>query len=159
LACEAVAIDTLHVTLKFVGEVDAERVPGIAQVVEQVAATESVFELQLDGLGAFPNRERPSVIWVGLRNAAACSRMAAALESQLVECGIPADERAFRPHLTLARIKGRPPGRLFDLLAAEHVTSFGAEVVQSLHLIQSELNPDGPRYTTLVSARLSGHPH
>jgi len=156
---KTVAIDALHVTLKFIGEVEAERVPNITQVIEDVAATEFPFELQLEGLGAFPNRERPSVIWVGLRDAGSCSRMATALESQLVECGIPAEERAFRPHLTLARIKGRPPGQLFDLLASERVTSFGAGIVQSLDLIHSELKPDEPRYTSLVSARLSDPSH
>ena len=152
---KAVAIETLHVTLKFIGEGDAECVPSITQVVEHVAATEIPFELQLEGLGAFPNRERPSVIWVGLRNADSCSRMATALESQLVEYGIPAEERPFRPHVTLARIKGRPPGQLLDLLAREQATSFGSERIQTLDLIKSELKSNGPRYTTLVSARLS----
>lgn len=153
-----VALETVHVTLKFVGDVSRELVPGIAEAVELVAATECPFTLQLEGLGAFPNRERPSVVWVGLKNAEACSRMAADLETRLVEFGIPVESRPFHPHLTLARIKGRPPHDLFRLLEEEQSTPFGSESISSLELIRSDLKSNGPEYSTLVKAMLSGKP-
>lgn len=152
---KAVASETMHVTLKFVGEVNHDIVPAITDVVRDVAANEAPFELRFEDLGAFPNMSRPSVVWAGLKNTDACTRMAAELDERLVELGVPAESRPFRPHLTLARIKGRPPSEVFELLETEQTTRFGSEMVSAIELVRSELKPAGPTYTTLAAAPLT----
>ena len=149
-----VTADTMHVTLKFIGDVDRDLIPEITRVVDDVAATESRFHMPVIGLGAFPNVNRASVIWAGLTNTDACIRMKATLESRLAEFGIAPEERSFRPHLTLARIKTRPPQELFQFLVDGESTRFGREHVRSIDLLKSELKPGGPVSTTVASSPL-----
>lgn len=152
---KVVSTDSMHVTLKFIGDVEQELVPQISAVLHDVAATESAFDMPVIGLGAFPDTKRPSVIWAGLTNTEACARMKTSLEDRLAQFGIAPEERAFRPHLTLARVKARPPQELFQMLADGPSTRFGREHVRAIELVKSELKPSGPKYTTLMSAPLN----
>jgi len=149
-----VALDNLHVTLKFLGDTSESQVPEIGaaarRVIDGVAAT----HVRLRGLGAFPNARRPSVVWVGLEQAEVLCRIAADLEQALAPLGFAPENRAFQPHLTLLRIKARPPEQLFALLAQESATDFGVVPIDKIEYLQSELGPRGARYTKLATFAL-----
>lgn len=153
-AVRAVDPGSLHLTLKFLGDTPLETIPDIARVVERCAAAEESFTAHLTGLGAFPHADRPSVIWAGMTGAEPVARLAEALEEEVAALGFPKEGRRFHPHVTLARIKFKPSPELRALLAEHQATEFGSLPVQRVSLYQSELGPEGPRYTVLASAPL-----
>ena len=123
----------VHVTLRFLGEVAPDRLPELSPLWREVAATSVPAEVEVGGLGTFPPRGRPRVLWVGLRDRsggslAAC---AAALEAAARGAGFPPEERAFAPHLTLARAaagagprRPEPRGAALGVFRAEEITLF-----------------------------------
>jgi len=146
--------ENLHFTLKFLGTIDPGRVEPMGEALCELASKNSPFEITLGGLGAFPNLRAPRVLWVGLR-AGTESLVALAQEvSAMVETfPTEADNKTFKPHLTIARIKERRPRPLGipeKLLRA----SFGSCVCDRVLLMQSVLAPGGARHTLLVEAPL-----
>lgn len=154
-AVRAVKPETLHVTLKFLGDTPEEQVPAIAGAADAVAARFSRFTLRLVGLGAFPPERRPSVVWVGIHDAEPLCRLATELDAAMQPLGFSPEDRPFQPHLTLARVKARPPKELAGLLRDHAATNFGIAEITAVEFLQSELLPAGPRYTILQSAALA----
>ena len=150
-----VSADNLHVTLKFLGDTNPTRIPVISDAVSEAVEKEKTFEGHIVGLGAFPRIQRPSVIWAGLENAEPLIRIAKSLEKELSELGFHPEQKPFHPHLTLARIKSKPPAELAELLNENSTTDFGVVSISRVELFQSELQPNGPRYTVLASAELT----
>lgn len=146
--------DNLHATLKFLGDTDPAAISEIGRTLEQAVAGVSPFELRMTGLGAFPDEKRPRVVWAGLERAEPLVALAAELETRLEPLGFPAEGRPFKPHLTLARLRGRPPEGLPALLAEHPATDFGTMSIDSIELYQSDLGTHGPKYTPLLSAEL-----
>jgi 2'-5' RNA ligase len=140
----------LHVTLKFLGDIDPTFVPQLAQALSQAAVGSPELTVELRGIGAFPDAHRPNVIWVGCDDAPELKALVQRMEDELSAIGIPRESRTFHPHATLARVKVRPPGDLADLLHAHAATHFGDAGVKEAKLYQSELTPRGPRYTVLA---------
>lgn len=155
-AVRPVRADHLHVTLKFLGDVAAERVPEIARVMQSTVATHEPFEVRVVGLGAFPRRERPSVVWAGMEDARPLVDLAEELELALDDLGYPPEARAFHPHLTLARIKSRPPEELDELFDRHEKEEFARQLVEEVRLYQSELGRDGAVHTIVAAADLGG---
>ena len=150
-ALRAVEPDGLHVTLKFFAAAEPASIPEIGSIATTVAGKHKRTELTLTGLGAFPHPERPSVIWAGLAGPGAqtlCS-LAGQFEETLETIGFERENRPFQPHLTLARVKFRPPEELRALLTRHANTVFGTTAVDEIELIRSEPGPEGPRYTVL----------
>jgi 2'-5' RNA ligase len=145
----AVAADAVHLTLKFFGDLPEDRIQEASEVITSVVETTPGFELQLRGLGAFPSERRPSVIWVGISGGEACTRLVEKLELALGEAGFPHATRSFQPHVTLARVKARPPARLTEILSERANTAFGGFRVDQIELIASELTSTGPIYSLL----------
>ncbi len=143
--------ERIHLTLKFLGDVAPERIPEVQGSLEQVAATAAPFRLQPSGCGAFPSLKQMRVIWVGLQgDGEALKRLQTGVEEAMGKLGFKKEERPFRAHLTVGRVKGRQHLRaLQDLLMARQ--SFEAEAfdVTELVLYKSELRPEGARYTPL----------
>jgi 2'-5' RNA ligase len=150
----AVAAENLHLTLKFLGNTDENWIPDIARLLADVAAGTSAFAVTLCGLGVFPKLSRPSVIWTGMTPPEPVVRLARDVEVALVTFGFAPETRTFQPHVTLARIKSRPPQELPTLLDRQAETVFATFPVDELVLMQSELTPRGSRYTPLSTARL-----
>ncbi len=142
--------------MKFLGDTDPHLLGEIGTVVQQVAADVPPFEVELAGLGVFPHVDRPTVVWAGFRGPGVESlcKLAEDLETDLEALGFPRERRKFEPHLTLARIKARPPRDLAELLAKHKETPFGTVTVDALVHFQSELRPEGPLYTPLATAKL-----
>jgi len=154
-AVKPVDVDNLHVTLKFLGQTPIDQIPKIVNVMRNAADGETAFTAEIIGLGAFPRPERPSVVWAGLHEADGLSRMAERLEQRLAPLGFPSERRPFHPHLTLARVRRKPPADLADLLRNRRVTEFGSTDIETIQLFQSEPGPSGPRYRSLSTVGLA----
>ena len=146
----------IHLTLKFLGDIDRDSVEKISEAMERATGSFSPFTLWAEGIGVFPNLRRPRVAWVGLSGDIEILRaLQRDLESQLSGLGFPKEKRPFKGHLTLGRVKGRLDGiKLQEAL--EDLGDFRTEsfTAQSLVLFQSELRPDGAVYSRLAEAPL-----
>lgn len=153
--------ESVHLTLKFLGNVPLETVPRIVEASTRKIEPLPRFSLQMGGTGAFPDWQRPQVIWVGLRGEIV--RLAALqkdLEAALSPLGFPPDSRAFSPHLTVGRLRDqvssddkRRFGQWAQTLELEGTPSF--EVV-ALSLMRSQLTRNGPIYSKLATIELKG---
>ncbi len=150
----AVSPDNLHVTLKFLGNTPAESRDTIQNQIAESVIGQSPFVLRVAGLGAFPHIDQPSVVWAGLCDVEPLVSLAQRLEAALESLGFARESRPFHPHLTLARVKGRPPCELFELLRQHANTNFGSVEIQAVEFIRSDRERDGARYSTLLSCEL-----
>jgi 2'-5' RNA ligase len=144
-------VEEMHVTLKFIGEVAAEKVEEIKKELEGVRSG-AVVELNFRGVGFFPNAKHPRVFWAGIEATPNLAEMAAEIETRLERLGIPREERAFRPHLTLARFKseeGLP--KLREAIEKAGAMEFGVTRSGEFHLYESKLLRGGAVYTRLAT--------
>lgn len=143
--------ENLHLTLKFIGEVPHEQLPAIGDALAAVRIDEQA-KLEFRDVGFFPNERRPSVAWVGIQASSDLAVLATAINAALAPLGIPREEKAFVPHLTIARFKET---RLSPALQAEIEKwknhSFGGLSTGKFQLIESKLKTAGAEYTTLRS--------
>ena len=141
----------IHLTLKFFGDIAAKDVGAVSEVVAGQAAAAGEFHLEARGLGVFPDTRRPRVLWLGIGGEV--ERLIAlqqAVDRGLEASGFPREERPFRAHLTLARIRS-PQGLsgLDGVLTAKGSESAGKFTAAGLTLFKSELTPKGAIYTEL----------
>lgn len=143
--------ENLHVTLKFIGNVDAGKLKAIRAALTEVRCGNEV-ELRFRGLGFFPNDRRPRVLWAGVDATPNLAPLAGEIDALMEKRGIPCETRDFAPHLTLARFD--PPGISERLRAAAQKSSardFGVVHAGEFHLIESKTRPTGAEYTRLSS--------
>ncbi len=143
--------ENLHMTLKFIGEVSPAKLDGIRGALSAIRSNAPV-DLKFRGLGFFPNKNHPRVLWAGLVASANLPSLAGDIDGALETQGVARERRAFTPHLTLARIE--PPGLHEKLRAAIQKSGereFGSFQTREFHLIESKLKPSGAEYTTLAS--------
>jgi len=151
----------IHLTLKFLGDVPAGQVDAITAGIREAAKPHAPFALQAEGLGVFPNPRRARVLWVGVGGEVEALRdLHASVEGQIVPLGYPAEERAFRGHLTLARV-ARNASRteqeaLGELAARCDLGLLASWQVDSVSLMRSQLKPGGAVYTRVAEAALTG---
>jgi 2'-5' RNA ligase len=148
--------ESIHLTLKFLGEVESRRLNQVTAALNGPATTQRPFALQMDTLGTFGAARRPRVVWAGLRgDLTALAGLAAAVDRALAPAGFPPESRAFRPHLTLARVPERLPvedaQRILPAVAGLELSAVAALEVDAYTLVRSELGPGGARYTSLQS--------
>jgi RNA 2',3'-cyclic 3'-phosphodiesterase len=150
-----VAPDNFHLTLKFLGPVDAERLAPLTETLTSAAAVYSSFQLEIRGLGAFPSPARPRVLWAGIdAGAASAAMLATRLDEALATLGFEREARAFSPHVTLGRVRQpHAQPRLAEALGGSR--SFGRVDVTRVSLMRSDLSPRGARYTELAPAPLA----
>ena len=144
----------IHLTLRFLGPTDPDLVPALGAGLDAAASAASPFMLRLEGLGTFPGLRRPRVIWVGLQDPQErLVPLKEAVDRMVRPLGWDGEDRAFRPHLTLGRVRdgARPPAG--DWMRQPPDCSFE---VGALHLMESRLRPRGAEYATLHSAALGG---
>ena len=141
----------VHLTLKFLGEVREERVPEIVQALALALAGTERFQLGVEGVGLFPNPASARVIWLGLTgDIETLATLQAAVEQAMTGLGFKRDERPYRPHLTLGRIKliRKRPAWLERLAEVRNSKLPGFEVA-AVSLIESTLRPGGAVYREL----------
>ncbi len=141
----------LHLTLKFLGEQEAEKVPLIITAMQIVSRSVSPFYLQFGSTGVFPSPKRARIIWTGIhRGASETEELADSLEKELAKRGFPLERRPFKAHLTLGRVRLSLPGeKVGQLLSAEKNFKTEKALVTSMSLYESRLTPRGAQYTTL----------
>ena len=144
----------LHCTLAFIGGVEVERLAAIDAALRAALAQRGPFSMRAIGVGAFPNTSRPRVVWVGLESLE-LAQHAAAIGAALAPLGFEPEERAFRPHLTLGRVRSSPGAReLGEALRRHSQDDFGVTKVEAVVLYRSQLGPGGSRYTPLSTVPL-----
>jgi RNA 2',3'-cyclic 3'-phosphodiesterase len=143
--------ENLHVTLRFIGSVPPEKLNVICAELSRVRSDRPV-ELRFRGLGFFPSAKRPRVLWAGMAASPNLAAIAGDIDKRLAKLEIPAEERAFTPHLTLARCErsGISPA-LHAAVEKNAAREFGELRTNKFHLIESNLKPSGAEYTTLQS--------
>ncbi len=151
-------VDGAHLTLRFLGSTPRDAALPLGEAVVRAAEGLAPFELSLGGAGVFPSRGAPRVLWVGVGGALdALTTLRNSVENALAEAGVPNDERAFAPHVTLARVNARlsrdESRALRESVAALDVRRI-AFTVEEVGLYHSDLLPTGAVYTRLASARL-----
>ncbi len=145
----------MHLTLIFLGEVDPSVNQAIAGAMDDVCRVVSRYRVEYRGIDAFPSRNRPSVIWVGVTDSGETSKINALLSERLSILGFPAEARPFHPHITLARVKCRVgEGKLEGLFRDWEEKSFGFQEIRKVFLKKSELTPQGAIHTSLHVSRL-----
>lgn len=145
----------LHCTLKFLGDTDERRVPGICNALESIAAPLPAFPVSYRSVGAFPTWRNPRVVWIGMDDPEGILvRLHHDLDRALAGIGIPEDDRPFHPHVTIGRIRGQK--NLRNLITTAETITFdsGPARIEEMDLIRSELSPGGSVYTTLKSFSL-----
>jgi 2'-5' RNA ligase len=148
--------EALHVTLRFLGEIDPARVAPLARRAADELAPLLPFALHLGPAALFPSPRRPRVVALELEPAAALAELAAAVERAVVAEGFAAEERPFRAHLTLGRVRdARSRGGRLPTVAALRVPAVEFAVEEAV-LFRSELSPTGSRYTPLERVPLGG---
>lgn len=144
--------ESIHLTLSFLGDTAPSTLEEVASGLDKVAANSPPFTLFLDQLGCFPNQRRPRVVWVGLKGEVeALGQLKEAIDQMLLPLGWEPEARAFHPHLTLGRVKG--DSRQVRLPWGSPVVSEPLPVAQ-VDLMESQLRPEGPRYTVRHTSRL-----
>jgi 2'-5' RNA ligase len=147
--------EKMHLTLKFLGEVERARVAELSDAAARAADASAPFELSVGGTGAFPPHGPPRVLWLGVEDAdGRLARLQRRLEDDCAAAGFPRETRPFSPHLTLARL--REPRDARPLANAHRGSVFTPQTfhVSDLLVIRSELGPAGSRYTTVSQHQL-----
>jgi len=147
--------ENLHVTLKFIGEVEAAKLDGIRSALTTIGLDAAV-ALDFRGLGFFPDEKYPRVLWVGLQASGNLPVLVKDIDRALEGQGIARDERVFTPHLTLARFEPRGlHEKLRFAIQNNSEREFGAFEAREFHLIESKLKPSGAEYTSLAAFPLT----
>lgn len=143
-----------HLTLKFLGEVDEDRAADIGAALEGLRL--AAFTLQAGGTGYFPNARNPRVFWVGLAQGAdECSAWAGQVETVMEGLGFAREDRPFRPHLTLARVKEARKDDWEGLRTEAAEVEWPAVRIAEVVLWRSRLGPNGPAHEALRQVRAS----
>lgn len=148
-------LDKFHITLKFLGNVDLEKITELSESLTAVTSGSAAFQLVYNAVGAFPDLVHPRIIWAGAQTNEALTSLQHEIELACARLGFPTDPRAFHPHITLGRVKGTTNvGRL--TAKVKSITFEPRETACSeVLLIKSELRPTGSVYTTLNSFPLN----
>jgi 2'-5' RNA ligase len=136
-----VALDQLHLTVRFIGEVDGALFLDIKNTLEEISI--SPFDIQLKGVGHFPPRGTPRVIWVGLGKSESVQLLRKKIDGALLRIGIEPEGRKFSAHITLARLKNTPLQKVADFLSANGLFSQKPFQIDDFKLYSSTLTPKG----------------
>lgn len=142
--------ESMHITLKFIGEVSGSglsQITGILQTIEG-----SPFSMEVGLIGTNSQRA-PRVVWAEVSDPGQCRSLAESIDSSLASLGFEPEKRKFRPHITIARVRQFHPS-LFEALAEVASSCSGTIPVREFILKKSELTPDGPIYTDLLKVPL-----
>jgi len=145
-----VPAENLHLTLKFLGKTPEEMLAKINKKLLSAAKMHEKFYIHLFGAGVFPNMKQPRVVWLGMKDAEDAIKLQKDIDGSMAELGFEKEDRAFKPHLTIGRIRS-PKNK--DILVRELTTLkevyFGKIEVKNIALMKSELKPSGAEHTML----------
>jgi 2'-5' RNA ligase len=155
-----IPIDSIHSTLKFLSDVESDKLPVLQRAIADACAGTPPFRLTIGGIGTFPNTRRPNIIWIGAEGQVEiAAQIAKGIEEACAALGYAREARPFTPHLTIGRVKraASPNDRQFigEMIVTTKVGTLGELRVDHVAVLKSELKPTGSVYTPLMEIRLT----
>lgn len=149
-----VAQDQLHLTLRFIGEVDGIVFSRVRDILDTIKA--EAFSLRLKEFGCFPPRKEPRVLWIGIEPKDPVIALRNRIETALIRSGLEPEGRKYSPHITIARLEGTPLSRLTNFMAGNNLYASPTFPVKSFYLYSSKLTAKGAIHTQEASYPLAG---
>jgi 2'-5' RNA ligase len=151
-----VALENLHLTVKFLGDVIDEDLDKVCRTAEEIASQTQPFEFSIKGLSSVPPAGQMRMVWAGVDEPTGrLEKMHSIMEEAYARLGFRAENRAYRPHLTLGRVKsGQNVAQLRAAVGRYAETDFGVQSAEELIVFSSQLTPKGPVYSPLKQASL-----
>ena len=148
--------ENIHLTLQFLGEVDDRRIAEVCSAVEKIVAETKDFRFSVEGIGAFPEKGAPRVLWCGVNeHRGALEKLQSQIAGALRDYVQKHDRKKFVPHLTIGRVRGpKNTDALLETIRKNRGQRFGMQNAASIVVMMSDLAPDGPCYTPLGRWRL-----
>lgn len=150
--------ENIHLTILFLGDISQRRVGDIIAVMDKAAKACSPFVIKIGGLGAFPDRRKPRVVWVGVDAPIELIHLHHNIETGLVPIGCQSDGKRLKPHLTIGRIKHQASRQSLDMVSevlnGKNYLAVCEQMVESIHLIKSKLLQSGPVYSPIAAVSL-----
>jgi RNA 2',3'-cyclic 3'-phosphodiesterase len=143
----------LHLTLRFIGDVPGDVAGRVADVLREAGG--APFSLSMKGVGFFPPRNMPRILWAGIAECEELMRLQASIERTLTTLGIDPDTRKFHPHVTVARLNGTPPHKVAEYITRNSLLSTEPFSVSSFHLYESFLRKEGAHHEKIATYNLS----
>lgn len=158
--CEAdikwVESNNLHLTLKFLGNTPVEDIPLIEKVLRKISKKFLPFYIKIKGIGIFPDKRHPRVLWIGLENKEVIIDIHKQIEANMSKIGYKKEEKEFNPHITIGRTRSLLKiDRLIECLNDYKTYEFGSLLVDKINLMKSNLTPKGPIYTKIIDVNLN----
>lgn len=156
-----VKTENIHVTMKFLGDVEDRELHAVCQAAAAAAASVDPFTIASRGIGAFPNVARPNTLWMGVNDEAQqLQRLHAAVENAMGELRFPFESRRYQGHLTLGRLRSDPDviDQLQKLVDNHAGSEFGVIPVDELIIYSSELDREGPTHNVIGRCSLGSSP-
>lgn len=146
-----VPVENLHITLKFLGHIKEETVEKVKDKLYNIVSSFKPFRLRFNGIGFFPDRKRPRVIWIDISDSDVLKNLQEIIEERLAEIGLAREKRGFSPHLTIGRIRSlRDRERLVGIVETIKDREFGIIDVDRVSLMKSDLRPGGAQYSVIA---------
>jgi len=153
-----VAPQSMHLTLRFLGDTSAETVTRLKEQLANIARNYAPVDISVSGFGVFPNPKRVRVLWIGLQYPPTLTKLQSEIETLARQLSFEPEKRSFSPHLTIGRVSQRASTNEVQAyqstLASVRIGQLGSFTANAIHLIRSDLRPSGAVYTTLFSAAL-----
>ena len=150
--------DNIHLTLKFLGDIEEGKADIIAERIEAICKGRLAFKLSVSGTGVFPNSRSPRVLWAGIELNDEIIAFQKGIEEAMASLGFEPEKRRFSPHLTLGRFRSsRAKQALLDKLDSARENIFGIMDVNSVLLMRSDLGPGGAKYTIIATINLKAN--
>lgn len=138
----------IHVTLRFLGQITEPMSHAVKDMLEPIVTRTPAFELECRSLGVFPDLKKPRVIFAGLgEGTQILSDLYSAVYNRLLKAGFSFEDKPFRPHVTLGRVKHAPRSALDSIIEEQKDTFFGTSLIRHFYCYQSDLTPHGAEYT------------
>ncbi|MEE8328986.1 MAG: RNA 2',3'-cyclic phosphodiesterase [Thermodesulfovibrionia bacterium] len=147
--------ENIHLTLKFLGNVDERITVETERIIKEICKKYSMFTLEVKGISAFPGMKSPRVLWVGINSKDVLIKIQKDIDGGTASLGVERENRRFTPHLTLGRFRSAMgKENLIDKIELHKNESFGLIEAKSISLIRSDLKPAGAQYTKIAEVSL-----
>ncbi|MBF0317903.1 MAG: RNA 2',3'-cyclic phosphodiesterase [Nitrospirae bacterium] len=149
--------ENLHLTLKFLGDVDQGHIRRVEFALQGVCDLQRPFSVVLRSVGGFPNLKQPKVLWIGLEDDTNLQKLHSNIDAALSDVGFAREDKPFSAHLTIGRLRdGDNSTNLAEKLAPLKTKNFGSSPVSGIALLSSQLKPGGPTYSVIREFPLKG---